>query len=38
MNVRLFESEEVIDGVVKGKLGDILIRCNNVLFIKEVEE
>ena len=38
MNVRLSESEEIIEGKIKGKLGNILIRCNNVLFIREVED
>lgn len=37
-NFQLADSEEIIDGTVAGNLGEILIRCNNVLYIKEVEE
>ncbi|GAB7338699.1 hypothetical protein MBLNU457_5422t1 [Dothideomycetes sp. NU457] len=33
MNVQLSECEEYIDGVNKGTLGQVLIRCNNVLWI-----
>ena len=35
MNLQLKDSEEVIAGQTTGKLGEILIRCNNVLFVKE---
>lgn len=38
MNFRLVDSEEIIDGASTGKLGEILIRCNNVLFVQEVVE
>ncbi len=39
MNVQLSNSEESIDGVKKGNdLGDILIRCNNILYIREIVE
>ncbi len=39
MNVQLTNSEELIDGVKKGNdLGDILIRCNNILYIREIVE
>lgn len=34
-NVQLSEAEEFIDGKNKGKVGDIFIRCNNVLWIGE---
>lgn len=34
MNVQLEDSEEWIDGAMAGKLGEILIRCNNVLYIR----
>merc|ERR1712228_405241 len=35
MNMQLAQSEEFIDGTCTGSLGEILIRCNNVLYIKE---
>lgn len=34
MNVQLEDSEEWIDGALAGQLGEILIRCNNVLYIR----
>lgn len=34
MNVQLEDSEEWVDGAMAGKLGEILIRCNNVLYIR----
>ncbi|GAM85131.1 hypothetical protein ANO11243_031350 [Dothideomycetidae sp. 11243] len=33
MNIQLSEALEIIDGEEKGVLGNILIRCNNVLWI-----
>lgn len=39
MNIHLDKTEEVINGVKKGfQLGDVLIRCNNILYIREVIE
>ncbi|XP_064632880.1 small nuclear ribonucleoprotein F [Lineus longissimus] len=38
MNLQLFSTEEYIDGVNMGNLGEVLIRCNNVLYIRGVEE
>ena len=32
-NLQLTEAEEFIEGESKGKIGDIFIRCNNVLWI-----
>ncbi|QLQ78638.1 hypothetical protein HG537_0A08860 [Torulaspora globosa] len=32
-NVRLRDAEEVVDGKSKGNVGEIFIRCNNVLWI-----
>ena len=29
---------EFIDGVLAGYLGEVLVRCNNVLYIKAAEE
>jgi small nuclear ribonucleoprotein F len=37
MNMQLHESEEYIDGKFAGTLGEILIRCNNVLYIKAAD-
>lgn len=36
MNFQLANSEEYIDGQYAGNLGEILIRCNNVLYVREV--
>merc|ERR1712142_458998 len=38
MNMQLDKSEEYIDGTFTGNLGEILIRCNNVLYVRGVEE
>jgi small nuclear ribonucleoprotein (snRNP)-like protein len=32
--VQLANSEEFIDGAFTGNLGEILIRCNNVLYVR----
>ncbi|KAG2387153.1 hypothetical protein C9374_001485 [Naegleria lovaniensis] len=37
MNLQLANSEEWIDGSFRGNLGDLLIRCNNVLYIRQVD-
>lgn len=36
MNFLLSGAEEWVDGAFSGKLGDVLIRCNNVLHVSEV--
>ena len=33
MNLLLKECEEYVDGQFAGFLGDVLIRCNNVLYV-----
>ncbi|EFA04291.1 small nuclear ribonucleoprotein F [Tribolium castaneum] len=38
MNLQLANTEEFIDGNMTGNLGEVLIRCNNVLFIRGAEE
>lgn len=38
MNVQLDEAEEYIDGAFAGKLGEILIRCNNVFYLRGAPE
>ncbi|EEA07874.1 LSM domain-containing protein [Cryptosporidium muris RN66] len=35
MNFLLRDCEEWIDGTVKGALGTVFIRCNNILYIRE---
>lgn len=34
MNLQLEKTEEFINGQFAGSLGEVLIRCNNVLYIK----
>ena len=38
MNLQLANTEEYIDGNCTGNLGEVLIRCNNVLYLKGIEE
>ena len=38
MNFQLAKAEEFLDGEPAGTLGEILIRCNNVLYVRRVEE
>nr|ACO10594.1 Small nuclear ribonucleoprotein F [Caligus rogercresseyi] len=38
MNVQLANTEEYIDGNCTGTLGEVLVRCNNVLYIRGVQE
>jgi small nuclear ribonucleoprotein F len=38
MNVQLGNAVEYIDEQNKGPLGEILIRCNNILYISGVDE
>lgn len=35
MNVQLTNTQEFINSELAGPLGDIVIRCNNVLYIRE---
>uniref|UniRef100_A0A0N5C330 Sm protein F n=1 Tax=Strongyloides papillosus TaxID=174720 RepID=A0A0N5C330_STREA len=35
MNLQIANCEEYIDGSNAGKLGEVLIRCNNVLWVSE---
>ncbi|KAJ0704894.1 putative sm-like protein Lsm6/SmF [Helianthus annuus] len=37
-HTQLSNSEEYIDGQFTGNLGEILIRCNNVLYLRGVPE
>ena len=35
MNLQIDNAEEYVGGAFAGKLGEVLIRCNNVLYIRE---
>lgn len=35
MNFQLSETEEWINEEMAGELGDVMIRCNNVLYVRE---
>ncbi|OLY84284.1 Small nuclear ribonucleoprotein F [Smittium mucronatum] len=38
MNIQLLETEEFQDGVSMGSaIGEVLIRCNNILYIREIQ-
>merc|ERR1712037_938303 len=38
MNLQLASTEEFIDGSCTGALGEVLVRCNNVLYVRGVDE
>ena len=38
MNVQLANTEEYIDGQFTGALGETLIRCNNILYLRGAPE
>merc|ERR1711865_269534 len=38
MNLQLASTEEYIDGSFAGNLGEVLIRCNNVLYLRGAPE
>mmetsp|Transcript_44335 Transcript_44335/g.51258 ORF Transcript_44335/g.51258 Transcript_44335/m.51258 type:complete len:85 (+) Transcript_44335:45-299(+) len=38
MNLQLLNAEEWVDGEYQGSLGEILIRCNNVLYIRRAPD
>lgn len=38
MNIQLSHTEEFVDGVSSGTLGQVLIRCNNVLWIGKASD
>jgi LSM domain. len=37
MNLQLIRTEEFINGEFAGMLGEVLIRCNNVLYIRAAD-
>ncbi|TPX71428.1 hypothetical protein SpCBS45565_g01071 [Spizellomyces sp. 'palustris'] len=38
MNMQLANTEEYIDGASTGVLGEVLIRCNNILYVRRLDE
>ncbi|ACO67473.1 predicted protein [Micromonas commoda] len=38
MNLQLASTEEYVDGKFAGNLGEVLIRCNNVLYLRGAED
>ena len=38
MNLQLAQAEEFIDGASTGSLGEVLVRCNNVLYVRGVDD
>ena len=38
MNLQLDNAEEFVDGEFAGNLGEILIRCNNVMYLRKAPE
>lgn len=38
MNLQLASTEEFVDGAFTGNLGEVLIRCNNVMYLRGVPE
>ncbi|XP_046398634.1 small nuclear ribonucleoprotein F-like [Ischnura elegans] len=38
MNIQLANAEEYIDNTCTGNLGEVLVRCNNLLYIRGVDE
>lgn len=38
MNLQLASTEEYVDGEAQGSLGEVLIRCNNVMYLRAADE
>eukprot|EP01031_Cornospumella_fuschlensis_P028403 gene28403-34290_t len=38
MNLQMTNTEEYVDGELAGSLGEVLIRCNNVLYLRAANE
>eukprot|EP00041_Stephanoeca_diplocostata_P002001 m.22651 g.22651 ORF g.22651 m.22651 type:complete len:80 (-) comp12766_c0_seq1:402-641(-) len=38
MNMQLGDTEEFIDGAIAGNLGEVLVRCNNVLYVRAADQ
>ena len=37
INLRISDTEEWVNGIKIGKLGEIVIRCNNIQFIAKID-
>lgn len=37
MNMQLEDTEEYVDGNLEGKMGEVLVRCNNILYVQSLE-
>lgn len=37
MNLQLINTEEWVNGECRGNIGEALVRCNNVLYVREAE-
>ncbi len=38
MNFQLADTDEFIEGSFRGTLGEVLVRCNNVLYVRAGDE
>mmetsp|Transcript_18719 Transcript_18719/g.25181 ORF Transcript_18719/g.25181 Transcript_18719/m.25181 type:complete len:108 (+) Transcript_18719:2-325(+) len=38
MNLQMLNTEEWVDGSFRGNLGEVFVRCNNVLYIRGMAE
>jgi len=38
MNLQLTGTQEFVDGKFEGNIGEVLIRCNNVLYVRSVPQ
>ena len=38
IKLKLANTEEYIDGVSTGLLGEVMVRCNNVLYVRKGDE
>lgn len=38
MNIQLVNTQEYVAGELAGNLGEVLIRCNNVLYVRETSD
>lgn len=36
--MQLGDTEEFIDGAIAGNLGEVLVRCNNVLYVRAADQ
>ena len=38
MNLQLYNTEEWLNGECRGNIGEALVRCNNVLYVRDAED